>query len=167
MIQEINGKKPIISPSVFLHENAIIIGDVIIEDNSNIWPFVVIRGDIERISIGKNVSIQDGSIIHTDFGFPVTIGDNCIIGHGCILHGCKIGNNCLIAMGAIILTGAEIGNECIIGAGALVPEGKKIPDRSVVIGIPGKIVRNIEEKDLIRIKNTIETYKNLTKLYFK
>lgn len=165
MIQIINGKKPSIHPSAFVHDMALVIGDVKIGEEANVWPFAVLRGDIERISIGKRVSIQDGSILHTDPNFPTIVEDGCTVAHGCILHGCKIGKGSLIAMGAIVLTGAEIGEGCIIGAGALVPEGKKIPSASVVMGVPAKVVRSIEEADLARIKRTSEAYVNLVKAY--
>ncbi|MCS7097925.1 MAG: gamma carbonic anhydrase family protein [Candidatus Methanomethyliaceae archaeon] len=165
MIKELNGKKPIIDPSAYIHEMALVIGDVIIGGGTNIWPFAVLRGDIERITIGRNVSIQDGAILHTDYDFPVVIGDECIIAHRCVIHGCKIGNNSLIGIGAIILSGAEIGENCIVAAGALVPEEKKIPSNSVIMGIPAKIVREINEKDVKRIKKTLEDYKKITKLY--
>ncbi|MEM1574020.1 MAG: gamma carbonic anhydrase family protein [Candidatus Methanomethylicaceae archaeon] len=165
MIKEWNGKKPLINPSVFIHETALVIGEVIIEEGTNIWPFAVLRGDIERIVIGKNVSIQDGAIIHTDYGFPTIIGDNCIIAHRCVIHGCKIGNNSLIGIGAIILNGAEIGDNCIIAAGALVPEGRKIPNNSVAMGVPAKIVRELSKEDEDRIIRTLEDYKKLVKHY--
>lgn len=165
MIKEWNGKRPLINPSAFIHEMALVIGDVVIDEGTNVWPFAVLRGDIERITIGKNVSVQDGAVIHTDYGFPTIIGDNCIIAHGCIIHGCKIGNNTLIGMGAILLNGAEIGDNCIIAAGALVPEGKKIPSNSVAMGVPAKVVRELNEEDKNRIAKTLEDYKKLMKYY--
>lgn len=165
MIREWNGKRPLINSSAFIHEMALVIGDVVIDEGANIWPFAVLRGDIERIIIGKNVSIQDGAIIHTDYCFPTIIGDNCIIAHRCIIHGCKIGSNSLIGMGAIILNGAEIGDNCIIAAGALVPEGKKIPSNSVAMGVPAKIVRELNKEDKERILKTLEDYKKLIKYY--
>lgn len=165
MIQKVKGKDPVIHPTAFVHELAAIIGDVLIGEESNIWPFVVLRGDIERITVGKRVSIQDGSIAHTDPGYPTFVGDNCTVGHGCVLHGCWIGSGTLVGMGAVILTGAKIGEGCVIGAGALVPEGKEIPKESVVIGVPAKVVRSVEEKDRERMKRTSEAYINLMKEY--
>lgn len=165
MIREFNGKRPIIDSSAYVHDMALIIGDVVIGGGTNIWPFAVLRGDMERIIIGKNVSIQDGAILHTDYGFPVVIGDECIIAHRCVIHGCKIGNNSLIGIGAIILNGAEIGENCIVAAGALVPEGKRISNNSVVMGVPAKIVRELNEDDVKRIKKIIEDYKTIIKLY--
>ncbi|MEM2058280.1 MAG: gamma carbonic anhydrase family protein [Candidatus Methanomethylicaceae archaeon] len=165
MIQKVKGKEPVIHASAFVHEMAVVIGDVLIGEETNIWPFAVLRGDIERITIGRRVSIQDGSIIHTDPGFPTKVDDGCTVGHGCILHGCQVGRNTLVGMGAVILTGAKIGEGCIVGAGALVPEGKEIPSGSVAIGVPAKIVRTVEEKDLERIRKTSEAYIGLMKFY--
>lgn len=165
MIEGIRGKDPTIHPNAFVHDMAVVIGDVVVGEETNIWPFTVIRGDIERITVGKRVSIQDGSILHTDPGFPTVVEDGSTVAHGCILHGCRVGRSTLVGMGAIVLTGAEIGEECIIGAGALVPEGKKIPSGSVVIGLPGKVVRTVDEKDKERIRRTSEAYVNLMKVY--
>ncbi|MBC7113253.1 MAG: gamma carbonic anhydrase family protein [Candidatus Methanomethyliales bacterium] len=167
MIQKIKGREPIIDDSAFVHEMATVIGDVLIGEESNIWPFAVLRGDIERITIGKRVSIQDGSILHTDPGFPTFVDDGCTVGHGCILHGCHVGRGTLVGMGAIILTGAKIGEGCIIGAGALIPEGKEIPKESVVIGVPAKVVRAVEERDRERMKRTSEAYLALMKEYIE
>jgi len=166
-VEKFNNYAPEIAETAFIHPSAVIIGNVKIEDEVSIWPLVVLRGDVDMIKIGRRSNVQDLCVFHPNKNKPVIIGQGVTVGHGAVVHGSVIGNNCLIAMGAIILTGAEIGNECIIGAGALVPEGKKIPDRSVVVGIPGKVVRNVEEKDLMRIKSTIDTYRNLTKLYLK
>jgi len=156
-----------IHASAFVHEMASIIGDVLVKEEANIWPFAVLRGDIERITIGRRVSIQDGSVLHTDPGFPTLVDDGCTVGHGCILHGCQVGKNTLIGMGAIILTGAKIGEGCIVGAGALVPEGKEIPESSVVIGVPAKVVRAVEDRDRERIRRTSEAYLGLMKMYKK
>ncbi|MCX8181999.1 MAG: gamma carbonic anhydrase family protein [Candidatus Methanomethyliaceae archaeon] len=167
MIQKLKGKEPLIHASAFVHEMATVIGDVLIGEESNIWPFAVLRGDIERITIGRRVSIQDGAIIHTDPGFPTFVDDGCTVGHRCILHGCQVERNTLVGMGAIILTGAKIGEGCIIGAGALVPEGKEIPKGSVAIGVPAKVVRIVEERDMERIKRTSEAYISLMRDYNK
>lgn len=165
MISSIGGKKPKIHDGAFVHDAAMVIGDVVIEEGANIWPNAVIRGDIEQIRIGKGCSIQDGAIIHTDPGAPATIGDGTTVAHGCIIHGCKAGSRSLIGMGAIVLTGAEIGDECIIGAGAVVPEGKKIPSRSIAMGIPAKVIRDVNDSDIMRIKMTAAAYLELAKKY--
>lgn len=120
---------------------------------------------MDRIYIGPYTNIQEGTIIHVDRGFPVEIGENVTIGHSAVIHGCKIGSNSLIGMRAVILDGAEIGEGCIIGAGALVPQGKKIPPNSLVLGIPGQIVRKVKDEELEKIQENVRLYYELSKLY--
>ena len=129
---------------------AVVIGDVVLESGSSVWFGAIIRGDNERITVGQGSNIQENSVLHTDMGFPLTIGVDCTIGHRAMLHGCTIGNNSLIGMGATVLNGAKIGDNCLIGAGALITEGKVIPDGSLVVGAPGKVVRELDE---VAIKN--------------
>ncbi|MEM7241396.1 MAG: gamma carbonic anhydrase family protein [Pseudomonadota bacterium] len=131
--------------SIFVAPGAHIIGKVRVAKNCSIWFGTVIRGDNEEIRLGAGTNVQENSILHTDPGFPLTIGENCTIGHGAILHGCQIGNNSLIGMGATVLNGAKIGAHCLIGAGALVTEGKEIPDNSMVLGSPARVVRELDE----------------------
>jgi carbonic anhydrase/acetyltransferase-like protein (isoleucine patch superfamily) len=116
-------------------------------ENASVWFGAVLRGDNELITIGENSNVQDGSVMHTDIGFPLTLGKNVTVGHQAMLHGCTVGNNSLIGIGATILNGAKIGNNCLIGAHALVGEGKEIPDNSMVLGMPGKIVRTLDEQN--------------------
>jgi len=123
----------------------VVIGNVHIGEDVGIWFGAVLRGDNEPIRIGARSNIQENSIVHTDPGFPATIGQGCTIGHGALIHGCTIGDNSLIGMGAIVLNGAKIGNNCLIGAGALVVEGKEIPDNSLVVGSPSKIIRALDQ----------------------
>ena len=123
--------------------NAHVMGDVRIESGVGIWFGVVLRGDNDPITVGEGSNIQENTVIHTDVGYPVTIGKNCTIGHGAIIHGCNIGDNSLIGMGATVLNGAVIGKNCLIGAGALVTEGKVIPDGSLVVGMPAKVIREL------------------------
>lgn len=165
MIQELLGIKPQIDPRAFVHEKAVVIGDVVLEEGVNVWPGAVLRGDIERIIVKSGASIQDGVVIHTDMGYPANVGKGTVIGHGCIIHGCRIGNNTLVGMGAIVLTGAEVGDDCVIGAGALIPEGKTVPSGSVMIGIPAKNVRSTEDRDRERIRETAAAYQELVKKY--
>ena len=132
--------------------NAVVLGNVEIGEDASVWFNTVIRGDNEIIEIGTGANVQDGCVLHTDPGFPMVIGADCTIGHMVMLHGCKIGRGSLIGIGSIILNGAEIGEECLIGANTLIPEGKKIPPRSVVMGSPGKIVREVTEADIARLK---------------
>ncbi len=128
--------------------DATLIGDVVLGDDVGIWFGVVIRGDNEQISIGAETNVQEHCIFHTDHGFPLTIGRRCTIGHRAILHGCTIGANTLVGMGATVLNGARVGDNCLIGAGALVPEGREIPDNSLVIGMPGKVARALSADEI-------------------
>ena len=125
--------------------NAAVMGNVTLRKNSSIWWGAIVRGDNDPIEIGENSNVQDGSVLHTDLGAPLTIGANVTIGHMVMLHGCTVGDGSLIGIGAIILNGAKIGKNCLIGAGALITEGKVIPDNSMVMGAPGKVVREIGE----------------------
>lgn len=131
-------------------DNATVVGRVKLETDASVWFNAVLRGDNELITVGEGSNVQDGAVLHTDPGFPLTIGPHSTIGHLAMLHGCVIGRKCLIGIGAVILNGAEIGDECVIGAKALIPEGKKIPPRSLVMGAPGKIVRELSDDDIER-----------------
>lgn len=124
---------------------ASVIGNVVLKQNASVWWGAVVRGDNDPITIGQNSNIQDGSVLHTDAGIPLTIGANVTVGHMVMLHGCTIGDGSLIGIGSIILNGAKIGKNCLIGAGALITEGKEIPDNSMVVGAPGKIIREVSE----------------------
>ena len=150
--------------------NASIIGDVTLEKNTSIWFNAVLRGDIENIYIGEGSNVQDGSVLHTDPGYPLKIGKDVTIGHLVMLHGCTIGDNSLIGIGAVILNGAKIGKNCIIGANALVTENKVIPDNSLVMGSPGKIARQVSDAEAKSItENAIhyqENWKKYSKLVF-
>ena len=138
--------------------SAMCVGNVTLHRDASIWFNAVVRGDNEPIVLGERSNIQDGCVLHTDPGFPMTIEADCTIGHMVMLHGCRIGRGSLIGIGAIILNGAEIGEDCLIGAGALIPEGKKIPARSVVMGAPGKIVREVTNADIERMRNGVASY---------
>ncbi|WP_426417155.1 gamma carbonic anhydrase family protein [Aestuariirhabdus sp. LZHN29] len=129
----------------FIADTATLIGSVRLEANASVWFNAVIRGDNELITIGENSNVQDGSVLHTDPGFPLMIGANVTIGHKVMLHGCEIGEGSLVGINAVVLNGARIGRNCIIGANALVPEGKEIPDGSVVMGSPGKVVKQLSD----------------------
>ena len=163
MIRDIKGIKPKIHEDAFVADTAAVIGNVNIGKGSSIWYGAVLRGDIESITKGEFINVQDNSVIHTETGKPTKIGDYTVIGHNAIVHGCTIGNNCLIGMGAIILNRAVIGDNCIIGAGALVPEGKVIPPNSLVLGVPGKVVREVTDEEIESIKRNAMRYNELYK----
>ena len=127
-------------------DSAVVIGKVRLEKNANVWFNAVLRGDNELILIGENSNVQDGAIMHTDPGEPLTLGKNVTVGHKAMLHGCTVDDNSLIGINAVVLNGAKIGRNCIIGANALIPEGKEIPDGSLVMGSPGKVVRQLTEQ---------------------
>ena len=143
MIFELGDRKPVFEGDYFVAENAAVIGSVVMGPNASVWWSVTIRGDNDVIRLGENVNIQDGSVIHTDGGVQVTLERNVSVGHLVMLHGCTVRVNSLIGIGAIVLNGAVIGRNCLIGAGALVAEGKEIPDGSLVLGVPGKVVRQL------------------------
>lgn len=145
--------------------NAVVIGRVEIEDDASIWFGCVVRGDLDVIRIGMGSNIQDGSVLHTDPGYPLEVGPEVTVGHKVMLHGCRIGRGSLIGIGAVILNGAKIGEECLIGAGALIPEGKEIPPRSLVVGQPGRVVRPVTDADLERIRRGVANYRARWKRY--
>jgi carbonic anhydrase/acetyltransferase-like protein (isoleucine patch superfamily) len=136
-----------IDNSVFIAPGAQVIGDVTIGENSGIWYNAVVRGDSQAITIGKNTNVQDLAVLHVDKTFTLSVGDNVTIGHSAIVHGCTVGNNVLIGMGAIVMNGAKIGNNCIIGAGALVTENTIIPDGMLAFGRPAKIIRELSDAE--------------------
>ena len=147
--------------------NATIIGDVTLEKNTSIWFNATLRGDIENIHIGEGSNIQDGSVLHTDPGCPLKVGKNVTVGHLVMLHGCTIGDNSLIGIGAVILNKAKIGNNCIIGAKALITENKEIPDNSLVVGSPGKVIRKLTEEEIKTVKENAIHYQENWKKYSK
>lgn len=144
--------------SNFVAPDATVIGNVKVARDVSIWFGVAIRGDNEKISIGTGSNVQEHTIMHTDPGFALTIGENCTIGHRAMLHGCTIGDNSLIGMGATILNGAKIGKNCLVGAGALVTEGKEFPDNSLIIGQPAKVARTLDEASAMRLSMSAAHY---------
>ncbi len=135
----------------WIAETAVVIGKVRLEKNASVWFNAVLRGDCELILIGENSNVQDGAIMHTDPGIPLTLGKNVTVGHKAMLHGCTVGDGSLIGINAVVLNGAKIGRNCIIGANALIPEGKEIPDGSLVMGSPGKVVRQLTEQQQLMV----------------
>lgn len=138
--------------------NAAVIGNVSLGQNSSVWFSVVIRGDNEMVSIGDRTNIQDGSVLHSDPGFPLSIGDDTTVGHRVILHGCTIGRSCLIGMGAVVMNGAIIGEQSIIGANALITERKTFPPRSLIIGSPAKVVRQLTDEEVAGLGESASHY---------
>ncbi|WP_181702217.1 gamma carbonic anhydrase family protein [Chthonobacter albigriseus] len=145
--------------------DASVMGKVVLGEGVGLWFGAVLRGDNELIAIGANTNIQEHAMLHTDPGFPLTVGEGCTIGHRAILHGCTIGNNSLIGMGATVLNGAVIGNNCLVGANALVTEGKAIPDDSLVVGAPAKVIRSLDEAAIARLKVSAANYVRNWKRY--
>ncbi|MBS0122560.1 gamma carbonic anhydrase family protein [Thetidibacter halocola] len=141
----LDGIAPEVAGDAWVAPDANLIGRVVLEARASVWFGCTLRGDNEEIRLGEGSNIQENVVCHTDKGYPLVIGPGCTIGHKVMLHGCTIGENCLIGMGATILNGAKIGKNCLIGAGALITEGKEIPDGSLVMGMPGKVVRQLDE----------------------
>ena len=152
-VYALGDKKPQLPPQgeYWIAPNAVVLGDVILESGASIWFNAVLRGDTDTLTVGENSNIQDGSILHADEGVPLIIGRDVTVGHQAMLHGCTIGDNSLIGIGAVVLNGAVIGRNCLIGANSLIPEGKVIPDGSLVMGQPGKVVRELTEAQIVGI----------------
>ena len=144
MIYALDGIAPEIDPAAWVADEAVLIGKVMIEAGASVWFGAMIRGDNEEVRVGAGSNVQENCVLHTDMSYPLTIGANCTIGHKAMLHGCSIGDGTLIGMGATVLNGAKIGRGCLIGACALITEGKDIPDGSLVMGAPGKVVRELD-----------------------
>jgi carbonic anhydrase/acetyltransferase-like protein (isoleucine patch superfamily) len=158
-IFSLEGDRPAFNPgSCWIAPDAVVIGRVELGDDASIWFGSVLRGDNEYIRIGARTNVQEHCIFHTDIGFELVVGEGCVIGHRSILHGCTVGDNTLIGMGAIVMNGARIGRNCIIGAGALVTEGKIVPDNSLVVGAPGKIIKQVSEAAALRTQRSAEGY---------
>ena len=151
----------------YVASNAIVNGNVVLGPGVNVWFNTVVRGDLAVITIEARVNIQDGTIVHTDTDAPMTISEGVVVGHGAILHGTKIGRDSLIGMGARLLSGCEIGEECLIAAGTLVTEGRRIPPRSVVMGIPGKVIRAITAEELERTRTICAHYLEMAQRYVR
>jgi carbonic anhydrase/acetyltransferase-like protein (isoleucine patch superfamily) len=169
MIYELDGLRPEFPEAgrYWVAPTATLIGKVRLKLDASVWFGAVLRGDNEWIEIGERSQIQDNSTLHTDPGFPITIGANCVIGHNVILHGCTVGANSLIGMGAILLNGAQIGANCLVGAGALITEGKSFPDNSLIVGSPARAIRTLDEKAAAGIAAGADIYVRRFKQYAK
>lgn len=169
MLYELDGKRPR-TPAAdrfFVADNATVIGDVVLGEDTSVWFNTVIRGDTDTITIGAGSNIQDASVVHTDAGIKLVVGENVTVGHKVMLHGCEIGDNTLIGINAVILNRAKIGRNCIIGANTLIPEGKEIPDNSMVMGSPGRIKREVGEQEIRMLPVLAHHYVENFKRYLK
>ncbi|MEO5934210.1 MAG: gamma carbonic anhydrase family protein [Duganella sp.] len=157
-IYQLGEHAPEIDASSFVADSATLVGKVTLHANTSVWFGATLRGDNERITIGENSNVQEGTVMHTDMGYPLSVGKNVTIGHQAMLHGCTIGDGALIGIQAVILNGAKIGNGCLVGAGALVTEGKEFPDNSLIIGSPAKAVRTLSADDTARLLASADSY---------
>jgi carbonic anhydrase/acetyltransferase-like protein (isoleucine patch superfamily) len=165
MIYDFKNNTPILHNNSWAASNAVLIGKVILKKDANIWFNVFLRGDIEPITIGEGSNVQDGSVFHTDPGCPLILGKGVTVGHMAMLHGCEVDDDTLIGIGSTILNKTKIGKNCIIGANTLIPENKVIPDRSLVLGSPGKVIRQITDKEIEEIKKNAKHYVENYKKY--
>ncbi|MFD1508215.1 gamma carbonic anhydrase family protein [Lacimonas salitolerans] len=159
-IYALDGVAPEIAEDTWVAPDANVIGRVVLEPGAAIWFGATLRGDNEEIRIGTGSNVQENVVMHTDMGFPLVISAGCTIGHKAMLHGCTIGENSLIGMGATVLNGAKVGRNCLIGAGALITEGKEIPDGSLVMGAPGKVVRQLDEAAIAALRASALHYQD-------
>ncbi|HEX3033103.1 MAG TPA: gamma carbonic anhydrase family protein [Bacillota bacterium] len=167
MLIEFKGFKPKVAKDCFIAPGAQLVGRVEIASRASVWFNAVIRGDEEKVFVGEGTNVQDGCILHQDVGYPLLIGKGVTLGHNAILHGCIIGDNVLVGMGATILNGAKIGDGSIVGAGALVTQGKEIPPNSLVVGAPAKVIRQLTEEESASIRESEKIYCELAETYLE
>ncbi len=160
-------KEPVIDETAFIDPTAVVSGDVKLSARTGVYPTAVLRGDEGTISVGEDTNIQDGAILHCAHGFNCTVGSGVTVGHRAIVHGCTVGDNSLIGMGATILNGAVIGSNCIVGAGALVTEGQTIPDGMLAVGVPAKVIKPVTEEQKVWIRDNAKEYAELSARYLK
>ena len=157
-LYQLDDKTPQVADSAWVADSAQVMGDVQLDENVSIWFNCTLRGDNDPITIGEGSNIQDGSVLHTDEGVPLTIGRHVTVGHMVMLHGCTIGDESLIGIGAVVLNGAKIGKNCLVGAGALVTEGKEFPDGSMILGSPAKVVRQLTPEQIEGLRYSAQHY---------
>ena len=165
MIYTLDQRRPEFRGDYFVAANATVIGSAVLENNASVWFNAVVRADNEVITIGENSNVQDGAVLHTDPGIPLTIERDVTVGHLVMLHGCSIGAGSLIGINSVILNAALIGKQCLIGANTLIPEGKVIPERSLVVGSPGRVIRQLIDEEVARLKHSAEHYVTNFKRY--
>lgn len=157
-IYELDGIAPSVADTAWVADSAQVIGNVVLGDQASVWFGTVVRGDTERITIGAGTNIQDTSVLHADIGKPLVIGERVTVGHQAVLHGCTVGDESLIGIGAIVLNGAKIGKNCLVGAGSLVTEGKEFPDGSMIMGAPAKLVRQLTAEQMASLRDSARHY---------
>ncbi|MFM2065350.1 MAG: hypothetical protein RLZZ584_259 [Pseudomonadota bacterium] len=156
---------PEIDASAYVAPSATVVGQVKLAAGTSVWFGTVLRGDNEPINIGPNSNVQDGAVLHTDPGYPMVLGEHVTVGHQAMLHGCTIGDGSLVGMQAVVLNGARIGRDCLVGAGALVTEGKEFPDRSIIVGSPAKVVRELSDEAVAGLRRTAQNYVERSRQY--
>jgi gamma-carbonic anhydrase len=161
------GRQPTIGQGVYIAKSALVLGDVTLGDTSSVWFNAVLRGDINRIVVGRGSNVQDNAVFHLADDYPCIVGDYVTVGHGAIVHACTVGNEVLVGMGSIILDGAVVGDQCIIGAGALITQGQKIPAGSMVLGSPAKVARALSPDERARLKGFAEKYVGVAAHYLR
>ncbi|MET4576495.1 gamma carbonic anhydrase family protein [Ottowia thiooxydans] len=164
-VYEVDGKSPQLASSAWIAESAEVMGNVTLGPDASVWFGCVLRGDTESMSIGEGSNVQDLSVLHADRGMPLTVGRHVTIGHKVMLHGCTIGDESLIGIGAIVLNGAKIGKNCLVGAGSLVTEGKEFPDGSMIMGTPAKLVRQLTPEQIEGLRNSARHYIDNARLF--
>ena len=165
MISGFEGFAPSVAATAFVHRSAEVIGNVKLEEKVSVWPCAVLRGDVEEIVIGEETNVQDCAVIHTNHGYPVIVGKRVTVGHGATLHGCRIGNDCLVGIGAIVLDGAVLEDRVLVAAGSLVPPSMKVPSGSLVMGTPAKVVRKLKDGEIDSIISNGKEYAGLIAEY--
>lgn len=164
-LYQLDNITPEVHASAYVADSAQVMGAVTLSADSSVWFQTVLRGDTERITVGPGSNVQDGSVLHTDVGYPLVIGERVTIGHGVMLHGCTIGDESLIGIGAVVLNGARIGKHCLVGAGSLVTEGKEFPDGSMILGSPAKVVRQLTPEQIEGLRRSAQHYMDNARRY--
>jgi carbonic anhydrase/acetyltransferase-like protein (isoleucine patch superfamily) len=164
-LYQLGNESPEIPDSAWVADTAQVMGAVTLRENASVWFGAILRGDTERITIGANSNVQDGTVIHCDHGYPVDIADNVTIGHQVMLHGCTVGEGSLIGIGAVVLNGAKIGRHCLVGARALITEGKEFPDGSMIIGSPAKVVKSLTPEQIEGLRRSAAHYVDNARRY--
>lgn len=166
LVKSFDNRSPHLHPTVRAAETAAVIGSVQLAANVSLWYGAVLRGDMAPVSVGENTNIQDNAVLHCDFGVPCTVGRNVSVGHGAVIHSASVGDGSLVGMGATLLSGCSIGKGCIVGGGAVVPGNLHAPDRSLILGVPGKVVRTLSEEEADRLQENVRRYLQLAQKSF-